>query len=125
MKKDWTIIRAVLLKLEAAPVANAVVRSGNFPEFDEQEVAYNIRLLLQDGLIDGNVWNSSDGDGRILEAIARSLTNRGHDLLDTIRHESVWTKIQDRFRSNGLDMTFDLVQSVGKSILERMLLGNS
>ncbi|MFN3987599.1 MAG: DUF2513 domain-containing protein [Rhodocyclaceae bacterium] len=125
MNRDWTITRAVLLKLEAAPTANTNVRAVDLPEFDEQEVAYNIRLLWQAGYIDGNVLDSSDGDGRILDAIARSLTNRGHDLLDTIRQNSVWTRIQDRFRSSGLDMTFDLVQSVGKSILERMLLGNS
>jgi hypothetical protein len=35
----------------------------------------------------------------------------------------VWKKIKDTFRDKGLDMTFDLVLSVGKKIAEQILLG--
>lgn len=121
MIRDWTIIRAVLLKLESAEAANTALHPSDLPQFEEQHVAYNMRLLTDAGYIRAKVLESSTGDGRIAAAIARSLTNSGHDLLDTIRSDTVWTKVQDRFRSQGLEMTFDLVVMVGKKIMESML----
>jgi len=53
------------------------------------------------------------GDGHIAAAHASRLTNTGHEWLDTIRNETVWRKVQDTFKSKGLEMTFDLVIAVG------------
>ncbi|MGH8552850.1 MAG: DUF2513 domain-containing protein, partial [Methylococcales bacterium] len=60
--------------------------------------------------------------GLIVAAIATRLTNPGHELLDTIRAESVWGKIKDTFKAKGVEMTFDLVISLGKKIAESLLL---
>ena len=47
MKRDWDIIRAVLLRLEEDSRANAVVNANAFgPAFAEQEVAYNLNPWL-------------------------------------------------------------------------------
>jgi hypothetical protein len=119
--RDWTIIRAVLLKLESVETANTALHPSDLPPFEEQHVAYNMRLLTDAGYIRAKILESSTGDGRIAAVIARSLTNSGHDLLDTIRSDTVWRKVQDRFRSQGLEMTFDLVVMVGKKIMESML----
>jgi hypothetical protein len=122
MKKDWTIIRAVLLTLEAAEAPNTALNANNVPPFPEQEVAYNIRLLSEAGFIEANILESHSGDGHIAVALARSLTNSGHELLDTIRSDTVWGKIQETFKTKGVEMTFDLVISVGKKVMEAFLL---
>lgn len=121
MKRDWTIIRAILLELEEAATPNTVVNANNLAPFDEQEVAYNMRLLSEAGFISANILESKAGDGRIIAALARRLTNSGHELLDTIRSDTVWGKIQDKFKSSGVDMTFDLVIMAGKRIMENLL----
>ena len=121
MKRDWTIIRAILLELEESATPNTVVNADKLAPFDEQEVAYNMRLLKESGYITANIIESSDGDGRIATAFARRLTNSGHELLDTIRSDTVWGKIQDKFKSSGVDMTFDLVIMAGKRIMESLL----
>ncbi len=121
MVKNWIIIREILLKLEAAGTPNTVLCAENLPPFDEQEVAYNMRLLKEAGYINGNILESSEGDGLIYSAVATSLTNNGHELLDTIRNDTVWKKIQETFKTKGLDMTFDLVTAVGKKIMESLL----
>jgi hypothetical protein len=121
VKQDWTIIRTILLRLEAAPTPNAALRSAEFTEFDEQEVAYNMRLLSGAGYIEATIAGSSMGDGRIHLALARSMTHKGHELLDAIRSNTVWEKVQEKFRSNGVEMTFDLVVLAGKKIAEAML----
>ena len=121
MKRDWTIIRAILLELEEAATPNTVVNANNLAPFDEQEVAYNMRLLSEAGFISANILESKAGDGRIIAALARRLTNSGHELLDTIRSDTVWGKIHDKFKSSGVDMTFDLVIMAGKRIMENLL----
>lgn len=121
MKRDWTIIRAILLKLEESATPNTVVSADKLAPLDEQEVAYNMRLLKEAGYITASIIESSDGDGLIAAAFATRLTNSGHELLDTIRSDTVWGKIQDKFKSSGVDMTFDLVIMAGKRIMESLL----
>lgn len=122
MVRNWVIIRAILLRLEAAATPNTTLNAKDFPEFSEQEVAYNMRLLNDAGYIKANILESTSGDGHIAAALARSLTNSGHELLDTIRNDTVWRKIQETFKTKGIEMTFDLVISAGKKIMENILL---
>lgn len=121
MIRNWIVIRAILIKLEAANTPNTVLNAKDLAPFDEQEVAYNMRLLSEAGYIKANILESKSGDGRIPAALARSLTNSGHELLDTIRSDTVWGKIQDKFKANGVEMTFDLVLFSGKKIMENLL----
>ncbi|WP_449371290.1 DUF2513 domain-containing protein [Thiomonas sp.] len=121
MQRNWTIIRQILLRLEQASTANTVLNANGLTEFDEQEVAYNMRLLKEAGFIEANILETRDGSGRIAAALARRLTNAGHDLLDTIRNDSVWAQVLKKFREKGIDMTFDLVLSVGKATAAAML----
>ena len=122
MIKNWTIIREILLRLEAASTPNTTLNAKDFLDFSEQEVAYNMRLLNEAGYIKANILESKTGDGHIAAALARSLTNSGHELLDTIRNDTVWVKIQETFKTRGIEMTFDLVVAAGKRIMESILL---
>lgn len=121
MKRNWEIIRAVLFKLEESPTANASITPAQLPEFPEQEVAYNMRLLDQAGYISGKFLESKSGSGEINAAIVTQMTHAGHELLDTIRSDTVWGKTKDRFKAKGIEMTFDLVITVGKQIMESIL----
>ena len=121
MKRDWNIIRAILLKLEESETPNTVLNAKNLPPFDEQAVAYNIRLLAKSGHITANISESHSGDGKINLALARNLSSTGHELLDTIRSDTVWGKIQDKVKKDGLEMTVDVVLMVGRKIMESML----
>lgn len=122
MIKNWEIIRAILLRLEASCVPNTTIHAQEIEGFPEQEVAYNMRLLNNAGFINATIRDSNTGNGHITFAIAKSLTNTGHELLDTIRNESVWSKVKDACKTKGLDMTFDLVLTVGKKIMETLVL---
>lgn len=121
MTRNWEIIRDILLRLESENSPNAYVNANSFDGLPEQEVAYNMRLLSDADCIEARIMNSSSGDGKINAALAIRLKNSGHDLLDTMRNESVWNKVKEKFTSSGIDMTIELVVSVGKKIVEAML----
>ena len=121
MKKDWDIIRAVLLRLEAASTPNTYLNADAIEEFPFQAVAYNMRLLGQAGYIKVKILETSTGTSEIGAAMALHLTNSGHELLDTIRSDTVWSKVKEKFKTKGLEMTFDLVLSVGKKVMEELM----
>lgn len=121
MKRDWEIIRTILLRLEDAHLPNTVLNATEIIEHPEQEVAYNMRLLSQAGFIEAMIMETHDGSGAIGNAVAKHLTNTGHELLDTIRDDTIWSKVKDTFQSKGLEMTFDLVLAVGKATMMKAL----
>jgi Hypothetical protein (DUF2513) len=121
MKRNWEIIRAILLKLEESSTPNTYLNAEVITEFPMQEVAYNMRLLKEANYIDAKILELSSGSGEIGAAIAIRLTNTGHEMLDTIRSESVWSKVKETFKSKGVEMTFDLVLTVGKKVMETIL----
>ena len=121
MKRDWEIIREILIRLEAANAPNTYLNAEAISQYPTQEVAYNMRLLSQAGYIKAKILETSTGTGEIGAALAMHLTNSGHELLDTMRSETVWSKIKEAFKSKGVDMTFDLVLTVGKKVMEGML----
>lgn len=122
MTRGWEIIRAILLRLESAETPNAVVNMTHFDEFDEQAVAYNMRILKEANCIEAKFIESHTGDNLIAAAIARKLTPLGHDLLDAIRNDTVWSQIRKIFASKGLDMSIDMVVKVGKRVVQELLV---
>lgn len=121
MVRNWDIIRAILLKLEAGQTARLAVQPNHIEGFEPQEVAYNLALMKDAGLIEAMVHYSSEGDGEIAIALARGMTWKGHELLDSIRNESVWSDVKKRFREKSLDMTVDLVMKVSGSLIAAAL----
>ncbi|HIE02322.1 MAG TPA: DUF2513 domain-containing protein [Thiotrichaceae bacterium] len=123
MKKNWEIIRTILIRLEDSDTPNTVINAKDVSEYSEQEVAYNMRLLNEGEFIEAKILESKNGSGLISIALATRLTNKGHELLEIIRNDSVWSKIKNKFKSSGVDMTFDLVLSIGKNVMKSLLIG--
>lgn len=121
MIRNWETIRTILLRLEKAETANSFLNSKQFDDLPEQEVAYNMRLLVEGGFIEAQIIESSSGDCKISLALAKRLTWKGHELLDSIRSETVWTQVKDTFKSKGIEMTFGLVFDVAKNIMSKAL----
>ena len=120
MKRDWEIIREILTTLEASETPNTVVDAESFNQ-DMQNVAYNMRLLKDSGYIEAIIGESSEGDNLIDAALATSLSNSGHDLLDMMRNDTMWKKIKEKIMSSGINMTFDTIMLVGKRYIESVI----
>lgn len=114
MKRDWELIREVLLEVEAMNPANfetkqygPLARSGDSAAKDVQAV-----MLWKAGFIEGADASSMDlGDS----VLVQELTWSGHELLDTIRSKPVWEKIKSTAQDKGLELTYDTVIALGKA----------
>ena len=117
MKRDWEIIRAILLAVEEKP-PNVRADETDVPNYPKEIVREHIRLLSDAGYIDAKVLSSSF----IAEAaIIRGITLTGYDLLDTIRSNSLWEKIKTTAQQKGLELTFDVVKQLGVFALKSII----
>ncbi len=111
MKRDWDVIRAVLIEVEA--LTPGTYEAIQYDDEDPTKAAHAM-LLWRAGFIQGVDASSSDGDS----IIAQALTWEGHDLLETIRSQAVWERIKTTARDKGIELTFDSVKALGKYALE-------
>ncbi len=117
MKRDMELIRAMLLQIEAHE--NPTVRIRIEVEgYSAQEIVYHVKLLAEAGLIEAYDASST----RELYWIPKHLTWSGHEFLDAVRHEVVWSRTKEIVEDKGGAVPFEIWQSLALSIA-RSLLG--
>lgn len=118
MKRDWDLIRELLIRLDEKGPEKHHLNSEDFNEERRHEIAYQAELLEESGLIDAQIIKTTTGTP---DFFAHRLTWEGHELLDAIRNDTVWNRTKESFVSKGLSMTFDLVKSVAISVAKELL----
>lgn len=119
MKRDWDVIREVLLKVEEGN-GDKEISSEDFPEPERALVAYNMLLLREAGLVDGGGRDPSMGPPH---AFVNRMTWEGHELLDSIRDDTAWNRIKETAKEKSVDLTIDTIKILAKAILESLLRG--
>ncbi|MNR05727.1 hypothetical protein D3C85_1217720 [compost metagenome] len=113
MKRNWDTIREILTKVEECTLPTDMVRLSNFPAERAAEVSYHTALLMSAGLVNGQVSQTLGPE--VKDFFAQSLTWEGHEFLDAIRSDTVWTKTKKIFTDQGISMTFELISEVAKN----------
>src|SRR5690606_26842101 len=120
MKRNWDIIRDVLIEVEALNSTQfATIQYGPASESEQPEKDLHGILLWKAGFLEGADAGCMDGDA----VLAQSLTWAGHDLLETIRSKAVWERIKTTAHEKGIELTFDTVKALAKATLASILSG--
>lgn len=109
MERNWDTIREILLATELLKPDTAVALSS-FDTERAYEVSYHVILLEEAGLINATISQTISAGPKQFHIYR--LTWQGHELLDAIRNESIWSKTKSTIIGKGGTMTFDLVKSV-------------
>ncbi|MCO5108422.1 MAG: DUF2513 domain-containing protein [Burkholderiaceae bacterium] len=124
MKRDWDVIRQVLLEVEqlteAQRHAHGYGIGGRGGDADPTKIEHAL-LLWRSGFIDA--INATTNSGPAI--ISPALTWQGHELLDTIRSKPVWDRIKATAKDKGVELTFDVVKTLGRAALDYVLGGGS
>lgn len=105
MKRDWELVRKILLTLEKQPEAVAVLRADEVKGFPPQMVAYHFKIMAQAGLIEVSDHSAYDG----LNVIAHGLTWQGHEFLRKVGNDDVWLNIKSALIEKGVEWSFEMV----------------
>lgn len=107
MQRDNDYIRELLFRYEADPqwclVMPGQTLGGDTAEWRER---YHVHLMMDDGLLAGV------GRGTM------RITAAGHDFLDAIRDEGVWTKTKQAVAETGGSATFEIVRALAVGYLK-------
>lgn len=120
MKRDWEVIRDVLIEIESLDSLSrdrkAYGVGDGYPP-DEVVKSEHALLLWKAGFLSGIDASTYSGPA----VISPELTWEGHELLDTLRSKTVWERIKTTAKEKGVELTFDAVKLLGKSVLEALL----
>lgn len=115
MKRDFELIRKILLEVEAAPVGTSPIEVDAVDGYDEATVWGHVDLLIDAGLLEGKVIRSNEG---LIGVAIKKITWDGCDFLDAARDNGLWQKAFSTVKEKGGAMTFDVL----KELLKRLAL---
>jgi hypothetical protein len=96
MERNMDLIRDILLKVAADPQLDGshyrIFDTTDFEGPSQQEIAYHIDLLFEEGFVKGIANLSGPAP-----AISR-LTWEGHEFVDNIRDSGIWTNVKERVK---------------------------
>jgi hypothetical protein len=107
MKRDFDLIRSILLQVEEADSGNPVQILHFDEDVKDPVLAEHIELAIDAGLIDGQVIS----DDPVGFAITR-LTWQGHDFLEHARNDTIWKKVQAEARAKGTSVTLHVLNAL-------------
>jgi len=118
MKRDWDVIRQVLIEVEELSSTDRdsfVYGVGPEHPDEDSNKAEHALLLWKAGFISAIDAGTVDGSAAILSP---ELTWEGHDLLETMRSNTVWERIKSTAKDKGIELTFDAVKALAKPALD-------
>jgi len=120
VRRDWDLIREILLRVEAGD-GEKEIECAEFAPASEALVAHNMWLLIETGMAEGG--GRRPGSMGPPHAYVYRLSWSGHELLDQIRQESVWVRIKSIAKEKGVDLSVDAIKGLAKLALEQILRG--
>ena len=118
MRRDMDLVRTVLLSVEEsdAQVLAASELASNL--WDEITVARHIELMIEAGLVVGEVSRNLAGG---MHAFVMRITWAGYDFLDAVRSETVWEDTKASIGDRLGTASFEVVKTVAAAVAMKAL----
>lgn len=118
MKRDMDLFREILLKIEEYP-AGEMIHEISIPgdRWNDAELLGHLRLIYQAGLVDGMMEFFPD---EVMIAL-HGLSNEGHDLLDSIRNETVWQNTKETVAKAGGSVAIETLKAIAAAAMAKYL----
>lgn len=117
MKRDFELIRRILLHIEKQESDPACVLPEDITGFPPADTSRHIKLMESAGLIDADI-SQTIGSSWVK---ATGITWKGYDFLDHIRQDSAWNSVKQTLVKKGLDISIESILAAGASIIRQIL----
>lgn len=105
MKRDWELIRKIVLAVEDHPTG--IAPDLRIDGYSQDAVGYHAYLLMDAGLARGAESTSMSDSSP--QALLMNLTWAGHDFADKARDESRWKSVMRLVEDRGGSITVDIL----------------
>ncbi|GIN33487.1 DUF2513 domain-containing protein [Bacillus licheniformis] len=123
MKLNHDCVRSILLELEENLTLNDGVTLYQLKDFETfKEYGYETSVYALTKLIEADFLNGSvsRADNKIDYIGVGSITWDGHQFLDNIRDNAVWSKTKDAVKSLS-SVSLSILSNVGESITKKLI----
>jgi len=113
-KRNLEVIRSLLLRAESVELDPGDDFNTGYVDFMDQvthEEGYHLGLMRDAGLIEGR--DAALGLFRI--------TNAGHDYLDVIRSDNIWSKTKEKLAEVGGTASLEVVKALAIRVIANIL----
>jgi Hypothetical protein (DUF2513) len=100
MKRDMELIRHLMLEVESQD-SDFQYASLQKMGYTEAQIDYHLQLLIEEGLIDGEVIPLHGSPDISMTIVISKLSWKGHEFLDNARNESVWKETMKTVKEKG------------------------
>jgi len=110
MKRDFDLIRKILLDVEAAQAFTSVSKF-EYEGFDQDTVCGHLEILIQAEMIKGEMIRTR---AHVFPNVT-GLTWKGHDFLDGMKDDSIWNKAKHSVLKHTGGVAFEVLSAWLKS----------
>lgn len=118
MKRDMDLIRTLILRMEDHEDSIVYTMDNSVENFTPDEVHYHYYLMLDAGLIFGQVTHSQTGGPA---AMPLHLTWAGHEFAAVARDEGIWAKASKSIREHAVSVSFGVLGEYLKQLVKEKL----
>jgi len=111
----------MLLKIEENVSPSSRFTSNDLicEEYDGETIAYHLRLLLDKGYVDVRELNFLGQD--YPSYIIHRITMQGHDFLDNIRNDNVWSSTKEEVQKSGFKtVAINVISEIASKYTKKM-----
>lgn len=123
MRLDIDCLRDIMLKVEDLPLAQYITiqdLSEQMPWYSTDLIQYNVIQLHEAGYLHTSINNVVNAHKQSLILIY-SLTFQGHQFLDNIRDESVFSETKKTMLGTVKSTSINIISQIASSILQHKL----
>lgn len=123
MKRDWNIIEAILTHVEAGDIASYNTQRGYQRDgITENDFVGHLEILNDAGILRGcSVQRDVRGQFCFCDVSHAFLTMQGHDLLDAIRNQSVWSRIKAKAERTGAALSWEFIKAAIPVVMKELV----
>jgi hypothetical protein len=115
MRRDFDLIRLLLLDAEG-------IEPVDLSAYSDDEKKYHWALLIDAGFVSGKAHYSRRSGTAIPDmVVVHRLLWPGHEFLDKIRSEGVWSRAKAFVTEKGLDLSLDAIKTSVGIVIHRMM----
>lgn len=114
MKRDLDVFRHILLEVEK--IEKPTLMKNILGPYDEKTVSFHIDLLLDEKYIEAHAERIRSKGVHGKYRLER-MTNAGHDFLDNIRNDTIWSKTKAEVLKVGESASLDIIKSIASKLI--------
>ncbi len=123
MKRDMELVLKILKVLEEREDVSMIkdIKDLELSDYDDRVVHHHLLRMYEAGLIDAEAETSSTTKTRLIRVYPFGLTWQGHEFLDAMKNQSVFSKVKEKLSGKLDDISFVLLKELALKFAREQL----